>query len=49
MKIEDMMKKFDDFFEGQLKNFKDTPVKSTVKLLILYYVAKTVYNWMKKQ
>lgn len=46
--MEKLMKKIEDFFEAKIKEFEESPIKTSIKILVILWVVKKLYNFIIK-
>lgn len=45
--MEDLIKRIEGKFDLALKNFEESPLKTGIKWLIIVYILRKVYSWIK--
>ena len=46
--MEKLLERIEQIIEGQLAAFENEPIKTSIKFLIYYYIAKFIYKEIKK-
>ena len=47
--MEKILKKLEDKFETQMKSFEDSPIKTSLKWLVIIYILRKVWGWIKEE
>ena len=45
--VDNILSKVEGFIDGQINDFKDSPFKTGIKIYVVYYILKKVYNYKK--
>jgi hypothetical protein len=45
--MEDLIKNIEEKFNSELKTFEANPLKSGIKWLIIIYILRKIYSWIK--
>ena len=46
--MDDLFKKFEDKMTAEFAKFEASPVKTGIKWLVIYYLLKKAYAWVKE-
>ena len=47
--MEKIIKKLEEKFDAQIKSFEESPVKTSLKWLVIIYIIRKVWAWIKEE
>lgn len=47
-KVEGIFNKVESFFEKQIQNFEEAPIKTSIRVLVVVFIVKKLYSWYKE-
>lgn len=47
--MEKIIKNIEKKFNNQIANFEKSPIKTSIKWLIIIYIIRKIWNWIKEE